>query len=123
MRRLAFLAAASLGLGVAVFVDQPAAFAKCDRGSCPCRDKSMWGDSVDHGKCRADQFCAQKVPEYGSDHVYVCRPEKPAGWGCTEDRQCKSRKCTNKKCSHARTASNNRMIPDAASICCAWGGY
>ena len=63
MRRLALLAAASLGLGVAVIVDQPAAFARCDQGNCPCIDESFWGDDVDHGKCRANQFCAQKVPE------------------------------------------------------------
>ena len=93
MRRLAFLAAASLGLGVAVFVDQPAAFARCDRGSCPCRDIGTFMDTVDHGKCSRDKFCAQKVPEHGSDHVYVCRPRKPKGWGCTQARQCKSNYC------------------------------
>tara|TARA_B100000579_G_scaffold294547_1_gene244790 strand:+ start:165 stop:506 length:342 start_codon:yes stop_codon:yes gene_type:complete len=93
MRRLAFLAAASLGLGVAFIADQPAAFARCDLGKCECRDKGLFKDTVDHGKCRADQFCAQKVPEYGSDHVYVCRPRKPKGWGCTQNRQCKSNYC------------------------------
>ena len=95
MRRLALIAAASLGLGVAVIVDQPAAFARCDRGSCPCIDESFWGDSVDDNKCSSNQFCAQVVAEkYGKDHVYVCQPGKPAGWGCNRDRQCKSRKCS-----------------------------
>ena len=99
MRRLAFLAAASLGLGVAVIVDQPAAFAACDRGSCPCRDASFWGDSVDDSKCPSDKFCAQVVAErYGKDHVYVCEPRKPKGWGCTRDRQCKCGMCRNGKC-------------------------
>ena len=93
-KRLFSIAAASLGLGIAVIVDQPAAFARCDRGTCPCRDESWTGDSVNHNKCRADQFCAQKITEkYGSDHVYQCQPAKPGGWGCTDDRQCKSRKC------------------------------
>ncbi len=96
IKSLFSIAAASLGLGIAVIVDQPAAFARCDHGTCPCRDESWTGDSVNHNKCRADQFCAQKVPERGSDHVYVCRPAKPAGWGCTDDRQCKSRKCFTK---------------------------
>ena len=100
IKSLFSIAAASLGLGIAVIVDQPAAFARCDHGTCPCRDESWTGDSVNHNKCRADQFCAQKVPEHGDKHVYVCRPEKPAGWGCTEDRQCKSRSCKNKKCTY-----------------------
>ena len=93
MRRLAFLAAASLGLGVAVIVDQPAAFARCDRGSCPCRDKK-W-DSVDDNKCPSDKFCARTVRErYGKASVFVCEPLKLDGWGCNRDRQCKSRKCS-----------------------------
>ena len=53
MRRLAFLAAASLGLGVAVIVDQPAAFARCDQGPCPCRYTGIV-DSVRDDKCRCD---------------------------------------------------------------------
>ena len=97
MRPLAFLAAASLGLGVAVIVDQPAAFARCDKGGnpagCPCRDKGTFKDKVDHSKCPNDQFCAQKVPETGDKHVYVCRPRKPNGWGCTGDNECKSQYC------------------------------
>ena len=98
MRRLAFLAAASLGLGVAVIADQPAAFARCDQGNCPCIDESFWGDSVDDSKCPGDKFCAQKVPEHGDKHVYVCEPRKLEGWGCTRDRQCKCGMCRNGKC-------------------------
>ncbi len=98
MRRLAFLAAASLGLGVAVIVDQPAAFALiiCDRGRCPCMDAPMFKrPRVDDEKCPRNKFCAKVVPEkYGTDRVYVCEPRKPDGWGCNRDRQCKSNKCS-----------------------------
>ena len=108
MRRLAFLAAASLGLGVALIVDQPAAFARCDRGSCPCRDKSIWGDSVDDSKCPGDKFCAQVVAaKWGTDHVYVCEPRKLKGWGCTRDRQCKCGTCQNGKCSGVSRRKGN----------------
>ena len=71
MRRLAFLAAASLGLGVAVIVDQPAAFAKCDRGSCPCRKTyPLHSDKINDSACSYNQFCARTVTEkYGTDHV------------------------------------------------------
>ena len=98
IKSLFSIAAASLGLGIAVIVDQPAAFARCDHGNCQCRTEKWSGDKVNHDKCRDDQFCAQKVPEHGSKHVYQCRPRKPKGWGCTEDRQCKCNKCRNGKC-------------------------
>ena len=94
MKSFFSIAAASLGLGIAVIVDQPAAFARCDRGSCPCRDIGTWKDKVDDGKCSRDKFCAQVVAaKWGTDHVYVCEPRKPAGWGCNRDRQCKSSYC------------------------------
>ena len=75
MRRLGFLAAASLGLGVAVIVDQPASFAHCSDAECTRACKKLNWESANNWVRKYNTrggLGSSGKDSHGTDHPKFC---------------------------------------------------